>query len=311
MNAKLVLLCILFLLFLLSFRLKTVSNIARGVKNLRRYCLDPSSFCLSTPTQSSSKRIAICLSGQFRDIHACFGNHLDSLLPLGADFFIVGDELLPLAEKREVEEFYQPKAVRWNFINTSIPGHHLNTVRMFKRIYQCDQLRQAYEKENNFVYSAVIRIRPDLLITEPLPTIQIENLQENRMYVGQTLGVEELVNDHPYSYTEYMLSDQFFMGTSATMSNLSACYLWLKECPCAACFAETIFSEYVRSLEEIKFSYLPIPIVLHSKNVHKDGVVKGAYKIFKTIVLDKMFYAKGAIDCLKRYKDRRITFVDG
>lgn len=301
---------LILLLFILSFQFKTVSNITKGVKNLRRYCLDLSSFCMTSPTQPSSKRIAICMSGQFRGTQMSFNNHIDSLLPLGADFFIVGDGLLPLKEKKEIEAFYQPKAVLWNTVTETLPGHNLNTVRMFKRIYQCDQLRQKYEKENGFVYSAVIRIRPDLMIVEPLPVKQIENLQENVMYVGKTVGTDELEYHRPYGYTEYMLSDQFFMGTSRTMSKLSACYLSLKSCPCSACLAEFIFAEYLKDLEEIQYSYLPIPIVLHSKNVYNDGMIKGSYKIFKTIVLDKIFYAKGAIDCLKRYKDRRIAFIE-
>ena len=39
-----------------------------------------------------------------------------------------------------------------------------NTISMFEKIYKCNKLKSDYEKQFNFKYDIVIRMRPDIMI---------------------------------------------------------------------------------------------------------------------------------------------------
>jgi hypothetical protein len=231
-----------------------------------------------------------------------------SLLPLNADFFIVGDNILPPSDKERVESFYHPKKSLWNTIEDRPTAHHMNTVRMFQRIYECDQLRQQYELDHNITYDCVIRIRPDLIFTRSIQTKSIESIKSGYLYFGQSDGFK-LTHDKPYFYREYSLSDQFFLASSDDMKKVTSLYLKLEQSECPTCLAEIVFTELVRiNYPQLTFGIINTFSYLCSKNVYELSYIKGLSKIYKSLVADKLYYAKNLLPCLNKYKDSTIIF---
>src|SRR5690606_33833372 len=77
---------------------------------------------------------------------------------------------------------------------------------MFYSIEKCNQLKQEYEKDNNFVYDFVVRIRTDLLFMSPFYIKK--NIDTNKLYV-------------PYGYDYSGLNDQVAYGGSPIMDQYS------------------------------------------------------------------------------------------
>ena len=86
---------------------------------------------------------------------------------------------------------------------------------MYSKIYQCDLLRQEYEKENNFKYDFVWRGRLDYIYLDYIKLEDLDNLSENKVY---------LIKDRYAHNTKLELNDKFFGAKSDMMSKLTNLY---------------------------------------------------------------------------------------
>ncbi|MEP1383341.1 MAG: hypothetical protein ABJK64_06050 [Paraglaciecola sp.] len=87
---------------------------------------------------------------------------------------------------------------------------NVNTYKMLYKIYMCDKLRREYENEHGIDFDAVIRIRPDLVVSDKLdlPSIIAE----------RTVATGFIVNR--------FIDDQIYITTPKTMTVL--CDLWVE-----------------------------------------------------------------------------------
>ena len=107
------------------------------------------------------------------------------------------------------EEFYKYMPIRYKY---SLP--------MYYMIYKADLLRQKYEKEHNFVYDVVIRVRPDISfndLTEILDIIDNKDLKNNAIYAPDSINKNTFVND------------MFAIGNSKVMSIYSSVFTKLND----------------------------------------------------------------------------------
>ena len=144
-------------------------------------------------------KIALCISGQMRTFRECYKNLNKNIInKLKPDIFIhtwkysgittkaskdeKGEEItydllneLYTPKKAVIEEFKKEYSQEINGIK--IPKiliekrekFYKGQLPMFYKMYECNKLKFKYEKENNFKYDAVIRLRPDLKICGKLP----------------------------------------------------------------------------------------------------------------------------------------------
>ncbi len=142
------------------------------------------SLTLQQPT-----RIAVCLSGSCRGLDRTNRNLQENLFnELGRygqyDIFMY----VPEDAEAGHAALLNPTVLR------VVPDHHLaedglrngrdcllkvGLQRYLQQLYglkMCDQLRQAYEKDNEINYDAVLRCRPDLLFESPLPDLKTLDL---------------------------------------------------------------------------------------------------------------------------------------
>jgi len=89
----------------------------------------------------------------------------------------------------------------------------LSTLVTFYKIWQANELKKDYEKENNFKYDIVVRLRPDSGYTSlpPLSTIDYDYI-----YLPGPFG-DGLANDY------------FALSNSENMDKYSECFVRLKE----------------------------------------------------------------------------------
>lgn len=141
-----------------------------------------------------SARVAVCLSGSCSGLDQTYQNLQENVLS-------------PLAHYGDIDLFmYVPDDTNAEYsvvLNPTVlkvvPDHHLDEgnllngrdcqlkvgiQRYLQQLYglkMCDQLRQAYEQENDIHYDAVLRCRPDLFFESVLPDLTILDL--NYIYV--------------------------------------------------------------------------------------------------------------------------------
>jgi hypothetical protein len=204
-----------------------------------------SSVVQKKTTAVTNKKVALCISGQFREIQITFANHITTLLPLKADIFIVGDINLTPEEKEEVIAFYKPIYHRWT--DEFVPSSpQVNTDRMFSKIYYCDQLRQEYEKQQGFTYDYVIRIRPDIILRQPFPTEILPSIKGSNMVYFPSLTLAEVPKYKNIPFSKIYLTDQMFLGTSEAMKAVCECYLHLSKYTITKhCINEYILMEHM------------------------------------------------------------------
>lgn len=129
----------------------------------------------------ANKKVAICLSGQIRDGYKECLNLIDIFLIKGLRcdvFCCFGD--CDNTIKEYVQEKLKPKKIKYvgdykKDKNNTIGQGFLS---MYNKIYLSNELKKQYEKENNFIYDYVIRIRPDLIVKQYLPKEIFEKKDE-------------------------------------------------------------------------------------------------------------------------------------
>lgn len=83
-----------------------------------------------------------------------------------------------------------------------------NSCGMYYKIMKCNELKSDYEKEHNFKYDIVIRIRFDFRWNNYLLIKDIENIKENEIII---------IKDDYVSVSKIVTNDKFFIGKSKTM----------------------------------------------------------------------------------------------
>eukprot|EP01116_Phalansterium_solitarium_P012880 TRINITY_DN2956_c0_g1_i2.p1 TRINITY_DN2956_c0_g1~~TRINITY_DN2956_c0_g1_i2.p1 ORF type:complete len:380 (+),score=-0.72 TRINITY_DN2956_c0_g1_i2:94-1233(+) len=128
---------------------------------------------------SASKRVAICLSGEFRTFGKIYAeieatlvrsNDADVFLyaSLPAEFFDTAQAML---SKLPWVKAYRLEASKPDLMGAlvkesctrkhpQLAGH----LTMFRKVYLCDELVRDYERQHGFEYQVLVRSRPDLLL---------------------------------------------------------------------------------------------------------------------------------------------------
>lgn len=242
------------------------------------------------------QRIALCISGQFRYTEKILDNH-QTILSLRPDVFIYSEGDLDTKSRNQIIQNYQPKKCVWdNSVVEPMNRLSINNVKMFKRIYQCDLLRQEYEKSNGFEYDVVIRMRPDTVFYDPFPMHVIQKpLLNQRIYFPMRTNKEALL---------YGLPDMMFFGTSKDMSIMCQCYLHLEELKkIDICSNEYIFMNYMVMTKligrRIKFKINNFDRTFHMGLKVVDKYIKG-----------KMNYIKNGLECYSNNEYNKVVIED-
>jgi hypothetical protein len=149
----------------------------------------------SIPLENSGIKVAVCLSGHLRTFNDAYPALKKYLLDLyDCDVFIHTWDMLgvqirgadaPVSRKKaDVEinrvcNLLHPKKITVeqsrqfqisNLIrHKNYEGRDVSGMQsMFYKIEQCNTLKTSYEKENNFKYDCVVRIRPDIVLESPI-----------------------------------------------------------------------------------------------------------------------------------------------
>ena len=251
-------------------------------QELKMYTQHPDK-AVPTPTPSSSssssssstpRRVALCISGQFRYLSEVASNHLIFLRSLRltdtVDVFICAEDDLDATAREHVMTVYQPVSVRWDAEPVEpLANLSANNVKMFRRIYLCDQLRQQRETTTG-AYDVVIRMRPDLIFFHAFSS---GRLLPGRIYFPMHTKQEPLL---------YGLPDLLFWGDSDTMKVMCECYLALNHLhKLFSCLNEYIFMNYMVSRGLIARKVV-FPVNLFDRNFYTgrsffDKYIKGKW----------------------------------
>jgi hypothetical protein len=220
---------------------------------------------------NNRKKLAICISGQFRDIDICMKNH-SILKQLNADIFIYADDNLNEKEKNKIISYYNPLYCIWdNNKIEPIDNYNYSMVRMFNRIYMCDMLRVIYENNTVNKYDVVIRMRPDLIFPENIPLKYINNVKPNSIYIP----------NQRFNTTMNQLNDQFAIGDSNSMMKYAECYKFMlyNTDTKSQCTGEKILYNYIRNNNLLDIYHIPyIPIVYSLKS---NNLIDFTYKLIQ------------------------------
>ena len=182
----------------------------------------------------NNKRIAVCFCGQLRygnnataNLSNFFGSLFDNI-----DFFVhtwdqnshrnvlnLSTSIRPAtpvsdSDLNDFKNFYKPKG--WQVENQqqyyqNILAEHGATgtlINVYYSFYQAVKLKQQYEKENNFIYDIVVKLRPDIIF--PKDRTFLQDLTE---YCADPDAVYSLRHDDIYQ-----------IGSSSTMDIVADFY---------------------------------------------------------------------------------------
>lgn len=180
-------------------------------------------------------RLAFCLSGHMRTFEITAESQVRNIIrPNKADVFISTWDVIGFGkhDKWQEADFQAPldrgrievlygdylkklEVYNFNQVQTIFPKcFYTGMVSMYWQIYQADELRRAYERENGFRYDIVVRCRPDLLFHTG---IEIEDPRQ----LGDVLWVR-----HP---NEQYIDDQFALGCPRVLEIYSNLYNFLPQ----------------------------------------------------------------------------------
>lgn len=190
-------------------------------------------------------KIALILFGHMRTYKSCFNSLKNNLLdPLNPDVFIhTWDELdsktrswhsynikdnltLDKDGQKRIIELYKPKSITFENQNLelykddgmtngmSIQGQKF----MYYSFFKANELKKEHEKENNFKYDIVIKLRPDILFKESLMSF-IEQYEANRLLLaGNKIGFRSKIQN-------YKALDILMAAESQKMDEVANIYL--------------------------------------------------------------------------------------
>lgn len=192
-------------------------------------------------------KVALCLSGESRNWDSCYSSVYEQIIKkYNCDIFIhtwgIKGKQIPhhyienythffeFPDYKFIEK-YNPKKIKIDYPNydlfkLKIPNSRFyNTLMMWYSIYQSNDLRKEFERENNIKYDCIIRCRFDLFFEH----FEIQELNSNTIY----LPPNENVNN-PFTYEmkkmlekmgpEYMPNDQLSYGDSNSIDYYCSVY---------------------------------------------------------------------------------------
>ena len=212
-------------------------------------------------------RIAICISGFLRTYRYCFKQLFDNVLydkKNQYDFFIHTWDSLGFSkgwcfdidfsdslDLEHVKSVYNPKKiVVENLNNVKLPELRKNAVvkqgldpsrsiSMFRKIYECNELKKQFEKENGFLYDFVVRTRGDLRFYDNVKEKQdvVFEGMSTKLVLKKEYDIafsEENLNFLHVSHSNYdlvgdvfpeMINDSFGYGSSGIIDRYSEIFL--------------------------------------------------------------------------------------
>lgn len=165
-------------------------------------------------------RVALCISGLSRCFHLCFSSLYKFLLNNPECQFDIFCHTWDVIERkgRKVNEnqlvkIYNPKdivveePIKFKITNTMYmknnEGRSLNDMlSMFYKVEKCNELKSQYEKNNNFIYDAVIRFRFDIRLDASVPLNSQMNL--SKLYVPKWGDFHGINDQFAYSNSSNM-----------------------------------------------------------------------------------------------------------
>lgn len=190
------------------------------------------------------KNVALCISGQMRSYKKCYGYLKEYIIePLEPDIFIDtwrerggstkashGSKASERVTETTLERLYSPKMVRIEDFDdqyytkkdsVEVPeaiqarGSKGN-IPLFYKMKGCNDMKTEYERENDFLYDIVIKLRPDMLIGQEIPR---EVLNNPHILWFSDAGVD----------LERMVSDKYFVSSSENMDYCTSVWDHLNE----------------------------------------------------------------------------------
>ncbi len=221
-----------------------------------------------------NKKIALCFSGDLRTIDKTIDNILENLInPLKEEFDVdiffstwkidnsetvdnVKSKLqnLIFEEENKMDEFFIS-----NYSNNNYKKDRLmcastpyNASAMWYKVWKSKQLYLDYSIQNNFEYSCVFRLRPDIIYNEKIDTKLVhESIENNSIYMSKWHGLYESVT--------FQLLDHFAFGSPEPMSIFQNTYLNIPKFNKnnVICSAEGYLNSQIKNidLKRIKYSY--------------------------------------------------------
>lgn len=172
-------------------------------------------------------KCAVLLSGQVRNKYEiCLLSQVINIIkPLKSDVFFCFDDNLDEKDKMNVIELLNPVDYIWISKDNETklePDIDMNVKKMYHKIYLCNEIKKKYEIDNNFKYDLVIKLRPDLIIAEPIPVSIIENINKNTIYYPS-------INRYDYITSNKIIgiTDQMALGDSESMDIYSYAYKYI------------------------------------------------------------------------------------
>ena len=133
-----------------------------------------------------NKKVAICISGQIRNGYdkTLLLQKIFLIDSLNADVFCCFEDTTEVI-KQFIKDNLNPKKVIYINDITQDPKCNISygTMSMYNKIYLANKLKKEYETNNNFLYDYVIRIRPDLVVKEHLPSNIFNINYKNNIYM--------------------------------------------------------------------------------------------------------------------------------
>jgi hypothetical protein len=163
--------------------------------NIKLYEVDGRIYIdnLSKPNYNLlNKRVAICISGQIRKGYdkTLLLQKIFLIDSLNADVFCCFEETTEEL-KQFIKQYLNPKKIIYvnNIINYPECSIGYRPVNMYYKIYLANKLKKEYEIDNNFIYDYVIRIRPDLVVKEHLPSYIFHDNLKNNIYMPLIINI--------------------------------------------------------------------------------------------------------------------------
>lgn len=227
--------------------------------NIKLYEIDGRIYIdnLSRPNYNLlNKRVAICMSGQIRNGYdkTLLLQKIFLIDSLNADVFCCFEDTTEVI-KQFIKDNLNPKKIIYvNNItqNTKCNISH-GTMCMYNKIYLANKLKKEYEINHNFLYDYVIRIRPDLVVKEHLPSNILNNDYENNIYIPYCSKI--LLS---YGYPDFIA-----VSNSHNMDIYSNIFDYLSNLKNNQCnISETLLYMYLDK-QKINGIFFDYPIQLH------------------------------------------------
>jgi hypothetical protein len=216
-------------------------------------------------------KIAICFSGDLRTFDICVDNIISNIIkPLKEDFDVdifistwkngnnsidnFKNKLSPVIidEEDRKDEYFITNYSTDNYKKDRLmcPSTPYNSASMWYKVLKTKELYTEYSKNNNFEYSCVFRLRPDIIYTQKLDTkLVYEAINNNCLYMSNS--------ERPYQSVTFNLLDTFVFGRLEAMNIFNETFLHIKQFNLnnIVCSIEGYLNEQIKNVELKRFDF--------------------------------------------------------